>query len=208
MDLHDLISKLEAIETSSMNEGGCGDPMPSMPAKPEPPAPTMSVNINAQGMDNIEDMIGLMKKLGGVDKPEMPSMPSMPAVTDKPMIAPLKMLPDLDDTDDLPPMHDKDHKIVKTLDKDGDGDHDMDDHDEEKKDEAYANEPNEEYDDVDYILNTLAGGMNRPKGTHSTVAKGDNPMQKIAKHESEEKDLRTQIKEELAQRLAEYKGEN
>jgi len=32
-------------------------------------------------------------------------------------------------------------------------------------------------------------------------------MQKIAKHESEEKDLRSQIKEELAQKLAQYKGE-
>jgi hypothetical protein len=53
------------------------------------------------------------------------------------------------------------------------------------------------------MQNKLAGGMNRPKGTHPKVADGDNPMKKV----KEGDDLRAQIKAELAQRLAEAKGE-
>lgn len=273
--LQDLINKLEAIDNQPVEEG-CGD-MPPAPPVPQPEDKArMSVNISAEG-DAIEDVLKLMTKvnpdmINQKDAVPMSLKPEMDGPMDKPMIAPLKMLPDLgdDDGDDLPPKHDKDHMIVKTLDKDGDLDHDMDDHKKEnasvedaeesvvkkmklspemqekvknateaelermafafggdslragdeldmlrkakaelqgKQDEAYENEPNEEYDDLDYILNTLAGGMNRPKGTHSNVSKGDNPMQKVAHHESEEKDLRSQIKEELAQKLAQYKGE-
>jgi hypothetical protein len=101
--------------------------------------------------------------------------------------------------------HDADHDMIKGLDKDDDGDHDMDDHDAEKKDkeEAYANEPDEDHRDIDYMQNKLAGGMNRPKDTHPKVADGDNPMKKV----KEGDDLRAQIKAELAQRLAEAKGE-
>ena len=71
------------------------------------------------------------------------------------------------------------------------------------KEEAYANEPDEDHRDIDYMQNKLAGGMNRPKGTHPKVADGDNPMKKV----KEGDDLRAQIKAELAQRLAEAKGE-
>ena len=156
MELYDLITKLKSID-----EGGCGDPMPSMPAKPEPPAPSMSVNINAQGIDNIEDMLGLMKKIGGIDKPEMPAM-------SKPMISPLKMLPDMSD---------------------------------EKNTEAYANEPDEEEHDIDYMVNKLAGGMNRPKKTYDKRSPGDNPMQKVS-----DDDLVEHFRTQLEQRLAEYKG--
>lgn len=49
--------------------------------------------------------------------------------------------------------------------------------------------------------NQLAGGMNRPKGTYPKVAGADNPMQK-----TEGMDLRSQIRAELQQRLAEAKG--
>jgi hypothetical protein len=63
-------------------------------------------------------------------------------------------------------------------------------------------EPDPEYKDVDYMVNKLAGGLNRPKGTHPKVADGDNPMQKIAK---EDVDLRSEIRADLARRLAEMK---
>ena len=102
--------------------------------------------------------------------------------------------------------------MIKSLDKDGDMDHDMDDHDMEKdgeedkedkkdKEEAYANEPDEEYKDIDYITQKTAGGMNRRKGTHPKVAGGDNPMQKVG-----EADLRNSIKEQLLKALEEHKG--
>jgi hypothetical protein len=77
--------------------------------------------------------------------------------------------------------------------------------DDEEKDEAYGNAPTgapgPEVKDTDYMVNQLAGGMNRPKQQfkHSYRA-GDNPMA------MPESDLRAMIKAELAQRLAEAKS--
>jgi hypothetical protein len=81
-------------------------------------------------------------------------------------------------------------------------DHDMEKDDNEKKDE-WANslgDSDPEVKDVDYMNNKLAGGMNRPKGTHPKVAGGDNPMQRPRM------DTRESIRTELLQRLAEAKG--
>ena len=86
---------------------------------------------------------------------------------------------------------------IEGLDRDKDGDHDTDDHEME----AYANEPDEDEQDIDFMVNKLAGGMNRPKKTYDKRSLGDNPMQKIT-----DDDLIEQFRTELAQRLAEYKG--
>jgi len=217
MDLQQLLSRMKQIESGTKEStqpitDGCGDSMPMMPPKPETPAPSMSVNLNAHGLDDIESMIKLLTKVN----PDMmpPSGSDLPKVmTAKPMLEPLKMMIDYDaDNDDkiggekdmsLPPDHDKDHIIVKTLDKDGDGDHDMDDHRMDKK-EAYENEPNEEEKDVDYLLNKIAGGMNRSQATYPKVADGDNPMQRVK--ESNDDDLRERIKQDLRRHLDEVKG--
>jgi hypothetical protein len=139
---------------------------------------------------------------------------------DKPMggamggLPPLKMLPDMDsDYDNSGDLdaHEKDHAdenpLIKTLDQDDDGDHDMDDHDMEKKkdkEEAFGNSVGDsepETKDVDYMVNKLAGGMNRPKQmVKHSYKQGDNPMA------MPEGDLRAAIRAELLQRLAEAKG--
>jgi len=200
---------------------------PSMPPAEEKDKASMSININAQG-DAIDDVMALIAKMKGDMKPDMPEIPTMSIMApgmDGPMDGPEgppmpkpinKLLPDFDgDNDDmpggekdLPKDHDKDHVMIKSLDKDGDMDHDMDDHDMEKddkeekdKEEAYANEPDEEYKDIDYITQKTAGGMNRRKGTHPKVAGGDNPMQKVG-----EAELRNSIKEQLLKALEEHKG--
>ena len=103
-------------------------------------------------------------------------------------------------------------ELGASLDRDGDGDHDMDDHamepeddmDDEEKKEAWANEPNEEEKDIDYMVNKLAGGMNRSQETYPKVAGGDNPMQKIK--QMGESELQAQIRADLRKRLAEAKG--
>jgi len=252
MDFHALLAKMNEIESRPAGQPsaveGCGMtpptamPPPPIPPKPETPPPSMSVNLNAQGMDNIEQMMKLFQKVNPDMMPKipepMPSMsspPSMMAI--KPSLPPLKMLPDLDaDNDDkvggemdidIEPMdkpkddltkmdldQDDDQgsqpgKLGASLDRDDDGDHDMDDHDmepgdDEKKKEAWANEPDEEEKDVDYMVNKLAGGMNKSHGTYPKVADGDNPMQKITR--MGEDDLRAQIRAELQKRLAEAKG--
>lgn len=229
---------------SVTDEGGCGmdspmapPPLSAVPPKPDVPPPSMSVNINAQGLDNIEDMMKLFTKVNPDMMPAIPpATPPMPPIDmipgmggDKPMglpdIKPInKLIPDFDaDNDDMPggemdsdydddgklDRHEKDHAdekpLLRSLDKDDDGDHDMKDHDLEKKskEEEYANEPDVDVKSVDYMNNKLAGGMNRPKDTFPKVSDGDNPMQK---KKFESGDLRAQIRAELLQRLAEAKG--
>ena len=87
----------------------------------------------------------------------------------------------------------------------------MDDHDMEKKDEKEegfqdaTTQPDEQYKDVDYMVNKLAGGMNKPKQSFSGKPyRGDNPMAAGA-YESKDA-LRNSIRAELQQRLAEAKG--
>ena len=247
MDFNQLLAKMRDLDqptTQSMPATeACGDaPMPmSMPPSMNdqaPPAhPSMSVNLNAQGMDNIESLIKLMTKVNPdmINQPSkmmpMPSLTAMPSLTPPgPSISaigdlgnldagPLKMLPDLDmdephdepdadnmggpsdgDSDNMPGDNDLDKDSSDRDDQDDDGGMEKDD-DDEKKNE-YVNEPEEEYKDIDYMVNKLAGGMNGPKGTYPKVAGGDNPMQRV-----EAVDLRTSIRNELRDRLAEAKSE-
>lgn len=255
MDFHALLAKMQQIENSQpVQSEECGmmpqsSPTmtpPGMPPniapKPETPPPSMSVNLNAQGMDNIESMMKLFQK---VNPDMMPKISSAPTVTSipsisaiKPAIPSMKMIPDFDADNnnkvggeidmEIEPMDEPSDSMMgqdldsdeepgsqpgelgASLDRDGDGDHDMDDHDmepddeEDEKKEAWANEPDEEEKDIDYMVNKLAGGMNKSHATYPKVADGDNPMQKITR--MGESDLQSQIRAELRKRLAEAKG--
>jgi hypothetical protein len=223
MNFQELLAKMQELDSPATE--ACGDSpmpmsMPSMPEKPDTPPPSMSLNLNAQGMDNIEELMKLMTKVN----PDMINQPApMSSISiepmDKPMggLPPLKMLPDMDnDNDDrpggemdLPPDHDKDHAMVKALDKDDDGDHDMDDHDAEKKekDEAFGNSLNGSESEYAGINAAIPDGNDLNKSKKSFSGKpyrGDNPMAAGA-YESKEQ-LRASIREELLQRLAEAKG--
>lgn len=214
MNFQELLAKMQELDRPATE--ACGDsPMPmSMPPMPDTPPPTMSINLNAQGLDNIEELMKLVKSVNpDMDNPESPISSISIAPMDKPMggLPPLKMLPDMDsDSMDLPPGHDADHAMVKALDLDKDGDHDMDDHDAEKKDkdEAFGNsldgsEP--EYAGIDAAM-PAGNDLNRPQKSFSGKPyRGDNPMAAGA-YESKEQ-LRASIREELMQRLAEAKGE-
>jgi hypothetical protein len=257
MDFHALLTKMQELDqapSQPTQSEDCGvmppaSPMstPSMPPKPDVPPPSMSVNLNAQGLDNIEDMMRLFQKVNPDMMPKisepMPTLAPPPSIMSiKPSLPPLKMLPDFDADNDSKPGGEMDMEIEPmdksddgdkdsmmkmdldkdddegsqpgglgaSLDRDGDGDHDMDDHDmepeddEEEKKEAWDNEPNEEEKDIDYMVNKLAGGMNKSHGTYPKVSDGDNPMQKVTR--MGEDDLRAQIRAELQKRLAEAKG--
>jgi hypothetical protein len=249
MDFHQLLDKLNKIDSrplDQINTETCGTPPipPMQTAEPPPiPPPSLSVNLNAQGMDNIEQMMKLFQKVNPDMMPKVDPMPTLappPSIMSiRPELPPLKMLPDFDaDNDDkiggemdieIEPADKSTDSIMKmdldkdeegsqpgglgaSLDRDGDGDHDMDDHgletepddDEEDKKEAWANEPDEKEKDVDYMVNKLAGGMNKSHGTYPKVSPGDNPMQRITSLEGE--DLRAQIRADLKKRLAEAKG--
>lgn len=223
MDFQQLLSKMREIDQPQVEQVAqeCGMPMgqmspPPVDVKPDVPPPSLSVNINAHGMDDIEDMMKLLTKVNPdmINQPVPPAPPMASMIAIKPSLPPLKPLPDFDaDNDDmvggekdmLPPDHDKDHAMVKKLDLDMDGDHDMDDHDLEKKEDggfqAATTEPDPEFKNADYMLNRLAGGMNRPKDTFPKVADGDNPMKKVREGD----DFKEQIKSDLRRRLEESK---
>jgi hypothetical protein len=194
----------------------CGDmaPMSPMSPKPDTPPPSMSVNMNAQGMDSIEDLLKLITKVNpDMDKPSLPPVPTLgmaPSMPDmKSELPPLKMLPDFDKEDMMNKPDDSDDGVSKAQgDLDNDGDHDMDDHDMEKKkdkEEGFANgtedDTKPEYKDTDYMLNKLSGGLGRQQNMYKhSYKQGDNPMA------MEGEELRTWIKSELQKKLAEAKG--
>lgn len=225
----------------------CGDSMmggmpPSMGSQtPPPPAhPSMSVNLNAQGLDNIESLMKLMTKVNPDminqkdSNPEPMAMPMPSILPPGPSLGslgnldagPLKMLPDLDkddhaepDADNMggPSDMDADNKIIKIdLDNDDDAkeptdldkdDSDSDDSDEEKKekDEAFGNSVSghdgNSYSDMK-AATPDGDDLNKPKAMNKhSYRQGDNPMAM-----PESTDLRTQIRNELAKRLAEAKG--
>jgi hypothetical protein len=230
MDFNQLLAKMaeldqpavEAVTTEAALDE-CPSDMSNVgtPVSPSTPEPSMSLNLNAQGMDNIENLMKLMTKVNP-DMINQPASIAAPAVSPMPSLTPpgpgissigdlgdldkgpLKMLPDLDsdDGEEGPEEPEDDNKVdVIDLDKDdeeGDDQEEPEDDDEKKEWANSLDDSEPETKDVDYMNNKLAGGMNRPKGTHPKVAGGDNPMQRV--------DTRESIRTELLQRLAEAKG--
>jgi hypothetical protein len=213
MNFQDLYKKIADIDRTTVTESQvdeCGAMPSSMPTSSPTQPMSMTVNLNAQGESDISSLMRLLTKVN----PDMMPKHDMPMTTVGPELTiggpgPKMSSPADDIKGDMMKLLplDKEETDVKGLDRDGDGDHDMDDHGMEKKakDEGFQDattEPDEQYKDVDYMTNKLAGGMNGPKKTYPKVAGGDNPMQKTA----ESTDLLSQIRAELQARLAEAKS--
>jgi hypothetical protein len=223
MDYNRLLQRLAELDQPT-NEA-CGEMAPTAPSTPPPQPPSMSVNLNAQGMDNIEQLMKLMTKVN----PDMINPTAQPVPTAPSM---LKLPIDMDGKDNGPLDGDKTEiaplaaigaglgrAAAGSMGAGGIGQaaggiagrmagstaaNMFSGDDEVESKEDYANQPDEEYKDVDYITNKVAGGMNGPKGTYPKVSSGDNPMQKTSRMEGT--DLRAAIRAELQQRLAEAKG--
>lgn len=197
MDFNQLVARLQQIDQpvgeSSISE--CPPEMPGAMSSQTPPTspPSMSINMNAQGMDNIADILKLIAKVNPDTEPKDAGLPSMSAPPSMMSISPLKMLPDLD-KDDGPGPEDGPAKGFEIDTIDGDIDSDDD------KKEEYANEPDDCVWDVDSVTHD-GNDLNKSKGTFPKVAGGDNPMQRM-----ESTDLRAQIRAELQRRLNEAKG--
>ena len=128
MDFNQLMARMRELDQPAQAQvqqvEACGDPIMGQSPMgmnnqmPPPPAhPSMSVNLNAQGMDNIESLMKLMTKVNP-DMINQPAPPMAPAISIEPMgmpsltppgpsissigdlgdldKGPLKMLPDLD----------------------------------------------------------------------------------------------------------------
>lgn len=235
MDFHQLLAKMQQLDAPAQTAAPveeCGEMPPSpMNSSVTPPTnpPSMSVNLNAQGMDNIEDLLKLITKVNpDMDKTAdagLPALGAMPSITPPgPKIGglgnldagPLKMLPDFDADNDDKVGGEKPAEIEFDLDspegpENKEGPTDLDDKgpeedDEEKEDEGFGNGL-AGHDDVEYkgMDASIPSGndLNKSKDTFPKVAGADNPMQK---NKFESGDLRAQIRAELLQRLAEAKG--
>jgi hypothetical protein len=195
MNFQDLYKKIAEIDRRPVSE--CGD-MPPMMGQPNGQPVTMSVSLNAQGEENISSLMRLLTKVNPDMMPKTGA--AMPAVSPELSIGGpgprVSSAYDDKSEDMLTPSPRIRPSSIKNLDRDGDGDHDMQDHELERhKEESFQDattEPDEQYKDIDFMNNKLAGGMNRPKNTYPRVANGDNPMQRI--------------KEELTAALALYKS--
>jgi hypothetical protein len=119
MDFHQLLAKMQELDQPQVEAAPVVEqpitecppegPMGMDHSTPETSPPSMSVNLNAQGLDNISDILKLIAKVNpDTEAPadaSLPSMGGMPSLTPPgPKIGglgnldagPLKMLPDLD----------------------------------------------------------------------------------------------------------------
>ena len=211
MDFRELYNKIRSIDTAeSSTTEHASMPTNEMPvmappmAKDDTPPPSMSVNLNAQGMDNIESMMKLFTKVNPDMMPQTDmKMPSMTS----PM---LKLPVDVDGQDNDPGAsaddEDEFHKDLdnlthKTFGPSSDEKEMGQDDDEKEKEEAWDNEPDEEYDDMSASI-PAGDDMHKKKKGYPAVNGGDNPRA------VESKDLRGKIKEELWKALSEAKKED
>ena len=96
MNFNELMQRMRELDAPAAPLAAveaCGDPMgmppPSMPSKPNEPPPSMSVNLNAQGMDNIAELMKLMTKVNP-DMINQPAPMAMPPMSAEPSIMSIK----------------------------------------------------------------------------------------------------------------------
>lgn len=219
MNFNDLMAKMReldqpAVESTPVLDDApvaeCPPDMPPSPmsptmSKPDTPPPSMSLNLNAQGLDNIEELMKLIKAVNpDADKP-MGGMPPSISIEpmDKPMggLPPLKMLPDLsDEPEGDHPEPDADNMGGPS---DNDADNMPDGAPKKDKEEAFGNSLGDSEPETMGINAAIPDGddLNKPKKSFSDKPfRGDNPMA------AESTDLRSQIRAELLRRLEEAKG--
>ena len=214
MNFNEVYKKIAQID-GVLNESvvqECGEPMGMpAPAAPSTPPVSMSVNINAQGIENIKSMMDLWTKVNPDMMPkvgnELPhASPELtiggPGVAVSSPADDIKKnmskLISLDEPEDMGSAELDDESVEPEGEEDDIMTHlnkelkPFDDQQAKEKDEAYANEPDEVTAGVDAVTHD-GNDLNKSKKTFPKVAGGDNPMQKV--------------KEELAAALAAYKAQ-
>jgi len=153
-DMKTILESFNAVEE-------CGA-MPANPpsSMPEPDKVTMNVNLNARGIDAIEDLVKLMGgKAGGQMEPDGDEMPTLTVPMGKKEVGP----PEPSMGDLIRMASDKDEPKKLTM-------------DDEDMEEEWDNSPEEEYADHDTMIHDLSGGINREKKQYKAAQPGDNAM--------------------------------
>lgn len=169
-----LTGAKEEKQTTQLNENmeECGMPG-SMGSMPSTPPVTMSVNLNAQGVDNIRELLNLMRTAEAEPGYHQPVGMPMPAVGLDMPIAVTKIGGHDDDEHDMgdepksmPAGDDGDRGMAQIRDLISKADN---------PEEAYANEPDEKYASADDVI-ASGDDLHRQKTMHPATAGGDNPM--------------------------------
>jgi hypothetical protein len=209
----------EEVKATQLNENleECG--MPGAMGSPSTPPVTMSVNLNAQGVDNIKELLNLMRTAeSGMGHDHMPApmgMP-MPAVG---LDMPIKVTKiggdepgnDMGDEPEMKPAG-------------SDGDRGMD----QIKDlvrkagieKEYSNSPEEAYAGVDSVTTDAGGGMQEPKDPadirvkdpsgyeNAEEAYANEPDEQYSDHTTMIKDLSGGLNREKQQYAKAQDGDN
>jgi hypothetical protein len=80
MNFNELMQKMRDLDQPTIQSEECGAMPPMTPSTPPATPPSMSVNLNAQGMDSIKDLMQLFSKVNPdmMPKADVP----MPTMTD------------------------------------------------------------------------------------------------------------------------------
>jgi hypothetical protein len=190
-ELYKKIADLDkpAVTESEVQECGNMTEMPNMAGSAPTTPPSMSVNLNAQGLDSIADILKLIAKVNpDAAKPEMPELTIAPGISsigssadmdDMPEKNPPALLPDLSDEEDEMGSDDK------MPEKEGFQD--------------ATTEPDPSYQDTDFMVNKLSGGLGKQQTMRKHGYKhGDNPLSMESVED---------IKESLAALYQQYKAQ-
>lgn len=243
MNFNDLMAKMRELDQPAtetiqpsieapVEECGEMPPAPMGMEHKDTPPPSMSINLNAQGLDDIAELMKIMTKVNpdminqkDGEEPGLPKLGMEPSITSiKPSLPPLKMLPepiDRDGKEDGEADNDDDEGVLGTMAGAGVGAAlggplgaavggaagnaigDLGDEPEEKEDEAYGN--------------SLNGSEPETKDVSAAIPDGNdlNKPKTMVKHSyrqgdnpmaMDENELRAAIRAELMQRLAEAKS--
>jgi len=149
--MKDLLDKLYAIEKDLTVINESTDPLNEVSS--------MNISMTGDNADEVAQLVNIMR--AGGDVMPRPSMePKMPPSQDMDMGKALSIMGPPDMGPDMGPDMDSKDDMLKG----------------EKESTDWANSPDEQYMDHNYMNNDLAGGINRSKSQHSPAADGDNPM--------------------------------
>ena len=160
MNFNEVYKKIATIDgvlaESSVQE--CGEMPPAPTGAPTQPM-TMSVNLNAQGEEDISSLMRLLTKVN-------PDMMPKGAEAPLPSVGPELTIggPGAKVSSPSDAIKGDMMKLLPL--------------DDEKEEEAYANEPDEMNAGIDAVTHD-GNDLNKAKGTYPKVAGGDNPMQKV-----------------------------
>jgi len=161
MDFKAILEKMAELDASKVSEE-CGMPMTS--SAPNTAPPSMSINLNAQGLDNIQSLMQLINKVNPSMSTPMggnSSEPTLPMVKPEPSMASLrdKLLPK-----EPPKLADNDIDPMDNMD---------------REEESFANAPDGASEpEIKPMSAAVPNGddLHRKKRQFPATQPGDNPM--------------------------------